>query len=64
MARFPIGRIYDPNFPGERLSAIVDAHTFGCAITVEALVAHYGAEQRRSEQILPHRVVVIHSADC
>jgi len=52
MARFPIGRIYDQDLPGVRFSAIVGADTFGCAITVDALVAHYGAKQRQSEQIL------------
>ena len=52
MARFPIGRIYDQDFPGVRFSGIVGADTFGCAITVEALVTHYGAQQRQSEQIL------------
>ena len=52
MAQFPIGRIYDQDFPGVRFSAVVGKDTFGCAITVEALVAHYGARQRQSEQVL------------
>ena len=48
VARFPIGRPFDQDFPGVRFSAIVGADTFGCAITVDALVAHYGAKQRQS----------------
>jgi len=52
MALFPIDRSYDQDLPGVRFSAIVGGDTFGCAITVDALVAHYGAKQRQSEQIL------------
>jgi Protein of unknown function (DUF1488) len=52
MARFPVGRIYDQDLPGVRFNAIVGNDTFACAITVDALVSHYGANQRQSEQVL------------
>jgi hypothetical protein len=67
VTRFPIGRIYDQDFPGVRFSALVGTDTFGCAITVEALVAYYGAKQRQSEHILQafdrNRAAIEHIAD-